>query len=131
MEKETKKNFYDLAKEQEMSFAVMNMIAAEEHLALTSAKTKNSKYLEVYDALRKVRSKYMKDIVKHPEGESWCISKPLLITSMRLIETGIKYNSDGDEKKAMTLMQDALDVWQLFWLIQKLGDKVDKDGIDG
>ncbi len=65
------KSFYDLAKEQELSFAVMNMIAVEEHLALTASKTQNKKYLDIYDAVRKLRSKYLKKLVKNKDGECW------------------------------------------------------------
>jgi hypothetical protein len=110
----------DLAKEQELSMAVMNLIALEEHLALTISKTKNDKYLELYNAIRKLRSKHMKKIVKNKEGEMWCSAKHTLISVMHLIETGIKYGAEGKKKEAMELFNDAIELYQSFWLMQGL-----------
>ncbi|MBI5884738.1 hypothetical protein HZB89_01425 [archaeon] len=113
----------DLAKEQELSFAVMNLIALEEHLAFTAAKTGRQEYIDFLNDIRKVRSKYLKDIVSNDEGEAWCISKHLLVTVMRLTETAIKYGAEGNKKKAMELLSDAIDAYQAFWVFQKIGSK--------
>ena len=111
----------DLAKEQELSMAVMNLLALEEHLAFTIAKTKNNDYLELYNAIRKLRSKHMKRLVKNDEGEMWCSAKHLLISVMHLIETGIKYGAEGKKKQAMELFQDAIEAYQAVWLMQNIG----------
>ncbi len=107
----------DLGKEQELSIAVMNLIAIEEHLAFTAGKTKDEKYIDIYNEIRKLRSKYMGEIVKNREGECWCISKHLLATVMRLFETGIKQK---DKKEAMKYFGDALETYQLFWMMQNI-----------
>lgn len=113
----------DLAKEQELSMAVMNLIALEEHLAFTISKTKKEKYIDLYNAIRKLRSKYMKRLVKNKDGEMWCASKHTLISAMHLIETGIKYGAEGKKKEAMELFGDAIEAYQAFWLIQEMGGK--------
>ena len=110
----------DLAKEQELSFAVMNLIAIEEHLAMTISKTKKKEYCDIYNEIRKLRSKYMKEIVKNKQGEMWCVSKHLLSTAMRFIETGVKHIAD-DKPKAMELFNDAAETYQLFWFLQSMG----------
>jgi hypothetical protein len=120
--KESKRAKGDLAKDQELSIAVMNMVSIEEHLAFTIAKTKKKEYIEIYNQIRSLRSKYMKEIVKNKEGEMWCVSKHLLSTTMRLLETGIKYSVE-DENKALDIFNDAADLYQVFWLLQKLGGK--------
>ena len=97
----------------------MNLINVEEHLAFTAMKTKNDDYLEIHKAVRKIRSGLMKKLVKNKEGEIWCISKHLLATTMRLIETAIK----SDDKEAKEILENALDTYKLFWLIQELGGK--------
>lgn len=112
----------DLAKDQELSIAVMNLIAIEEHLAFTISKCKKKEYIDIYNEVRKLRSKHMAKIVKNKDGEAWCISKHLLSATMRLLETGIKYASDNKKDEAMEYFNDAIETYQLFWLIQKMGD---------
>jgi len=102
--------------------AVMNLIGAEEHLAFTIAKCNDEKYIDIYNEVRKLRSKYMAKIVKNRDGEMWCISKHLLSITMRLVETGIKYGAENKKKEAVGFFNDALDTYQLFWLLQKLGE---------
>ncbi|HIH33611.1 MAG TPA: hypothetical protein HA227_05185 [Candidatus Diapherotrites archaeon] len=113
----------DVAKEQELSMAVMNLIATEEHLAFTAAKTGKPEYLELYNAVRKLRSKNLRELVKNKDGEAWCASKHLLSTTMRLIETAIKYGAEGNRKKAMELLDDAIEAYQIFWFLQEFGKK--------
>ena len=110
----------DLAKEQELSIAVMNLISIEEHLAFTIAKTKKQEYIDVYNEIRKIRSKYMGKIVKNKTGEMWCVSKHLLATTMRLLEKGIKYGKEGKKKEAMELLNDASETYQIFWFLQNI-----------
>lgn len=113
-------NKLDIAREQELSIAVMNLISIEEHLAFTTAKTKKQEYLDVYSVVRELRSKYMKRLVKNKTGEIWCVSKHLLATTMRLMETAIKYSEEGKKKEAMELLNDAMETYQLFWFIQNI-----------
>ncbi len=116
------KNNRDLAKEQELSIAVMNLISIEEHLAFTISKCKKKEYIEIYNEVRKLRSKYLAKLVKNKDGETWCISKHLLAATARLFETGVKYANDGQKDDAMEYFNDAIETYQLFWLIQKLGE---------
>jgi len=113
-------NNLDIAKEQELSIAVMNLISIEEHLAFTIAKTKKQEYLDVYNVVRDLRSKYMKRLIKNKTGEIWCVSKHLLAATMRLMETAVKYNKEGNKKEARELLNDAIETYQLFWFIQNI-----------
>lgn len=113
----------DIAKEQELSMAVMNLIATEEHLAFTSAKTGRKEYLDLYMAVRKLRSRNMNELVKNKNAESWCASKHLLSTTMRLMETAIKYGASGEKERAMELLDDAIEAYQIFWFLQTLAGK--------
>ena len=118
------KKLFDLATEQELSIAVMNLISIEEHLAFTAGKTRDERYIDVYNAVRKLRSKYLKRLVKNKQGEAWCISKHLLAATMRLMETAVKCGAEGNKKEALEIFSDAIDTYQLFWLMQEFG----KDG---
>ena len=112
----------DVAIDHELGFVVMNLIAIEEHLACTIGKTKNDAYLELYNQVRALRSKRMGELVNNREGESWCVAKHLLASSMRLMETGIKYGALGESDKAVSLFVDAMDAFQVFLVLQRMGD---------
>lgn len=121
--KEEPSNKGDLAKDHELSIAVMNLISIEEHLAFTISKCKDKELIEIYNEVRKLRSKYLAKIVKNKKGEMWCVSKHILAATMRFIETGIKYGTENKKDEAMEYFNDAIELYQLFWLVQKLGEE--------
>ena len=112
----------DLSVKDDLSLAVMNLINIEEHLAFTAMKTGKEDYLDVLRAVRKLRIKLLAELVTNREGEMWCISKHLLCTTMRLMETSSKY-IEHDKKKADELLKEAFDVYRLFWMLQDMGGK--------
>jgi len=118
--KEEKK--IDLTKREDLSLAVMNLINLEEHLTFTAMKTKKEIYLDVLDAVREIRISLLKKLVTNTEGEMWCISKHLLATTMRLMEVSTKYLKT-DAKQAIEMNKQALDLYSLFWFLQKIGEK--------
>ena len=107
-------NDIDLSEKHDLSIAIMNLVNLEEHLAFTAMKTKKEEYLHVQASIRKMRVR----LVKNTEGELWCISKHLLATTMRLIESSTKY-IEKDPKQAKELIEDAYDVYTLFWFLQQ------------
>jgi len=62
-----------------------------------------------------MRKDLLKEIVKNPKGEIWCVSKHLLAASMRLMEVGTKKLSDGDKSKAEELFKKSYTLWNIFW----------------
>jgi len=93
----------------------MNLISIEEHLFFTFNKTNDSKYIELLNEVRKMRTDLLKEIIKDYEGEVWCISKHLLAASMRIMEVGTKELKKGDKKKAENLFQKSYQLYSLFW----------------
>jgi hypothetical protein len=87
----------------------------EEHFFFTYNKTKDEKYLDLLNQTREIRKNLLKEIVKNPQGEVWCISKHLLATTMRLMEVGTKKLSDGEIDKAKDLFDKSYFFWNLFW----------------
>lgn len=83
VKKFNKKNKYDLATEEDLSLAIMNLVAIEEHLFFTGEKTGKNSYFDLLKETREMRKKLMEIIVKNPEGEGWCLSKHFLAASMR------------------------------------------------
>ncbi len=112
----------DLTYAEDLSFAVMNLISLEEHLAMTSVKAKKQEYLHILAAVRKLRIKMLKKLVTNTEGELWCISKHLLSATMRLMETATKY-LESDVNAAHDFEKSAFDLYSLFWLLQKIPEK--------
>lgn len=105
----------DLSSGEDLSIGIMNLISIEEHLFYTSQKTKDKKYIDLLNDVRKLRTELLKEIIKDYEGEVWCISKHLLAASMRLMEVGTKELKKGDKKKAWDLFEKAYKLYSLFW----------------
>jgi len=79
-------NKLDLSTDEDLSLAIMNLIAIEEHLFFTAQKTGKDGYYKLLNSVRETRKKLLKRIIKEYEGEVWCTSKHLLSGSMRLME---------------------------------------------
>ena len=105
----------DLSSDQDLSIAIMNLISIEEHFFFTGAKTQNTKYYDMVKDVRELRKELLKQIVKEPEGEIWCISKHLLAASMRLMEVGTKQLGMGKKDKAYDFFNKAYKLYSLFW----------------
>lgn len=115
----------DLASGEDLSMAVMNLIAIEEHMFFNANKTGKTKYFELLSETREMRKSLMKMLIPKYEGEVWCTSKHLLAASMRVMEVATKYQTKGDTKTAYDLFKKSYDLYNLFWAIN-LG-MTDKD----
>ncbi|NMB92390.1 MAG: hypothetical protein GYA31_02080 [Parcubacteria group bacterium] len=109
------KNPLDLSSKEDLAVGIMNLISIEEHLFFTYNKTGDQKYLDILNQTREIRKNLLKEIVKDPKGEIWCISKHLLALSMRLMEVGTKKLSDGETAKAKELFDKSYLFWNIFW----------------
>ena len=105
----------DLSSGEDLSIGIMNLISIEEHLFFTSQKTKNKKYLDLLNQVRKLRTDLLKQIIKEYEGEVWCIGKHLLASSMRVMEVGTKELKKGNKKTAEELFEKSYQLYSLFW----------------
>ncbi len=110
----TKSAGIDLSSGEDLAIALMNLISIEEHLYFTAMKTNKPVYLNLLSTVREIRKTWLREIVREPEGEVWCLSKHLLAASMRLIEVGTKYQS-GQPDKAPLLFRHAFDLYSMFW----------------
>lgn len=133
---QNKKSGLDLSSDEDLSVAIMNLISIEEHFFFTGAKTGKGEYYDLLQKAREMRKELLKRIVKDYEGEVWCISKHLLSASMRLMEVGTKYLSQGRKSEAEDLFSKSYDLYSLFWGINlKLVDmgqvkKIDDNQMD-
>src|SRR3990170_19062 len=115
VEEVIKQKDLDLSSGEDLSIGVMNLISIEEHLFFTSQKTKDRKYMDLLDEVRRMRTELLKEIIKDYEGEVWCISKHLLAASMRIMEVGTKELKKGDKDKAWNLFDKSYKLYSLFW----------------
>lgn len=125
VEEVTKQKGLDLSSGEDLSIGIMNLISIEEHLFYTTQKTKDKKYLDLLNEIRKMRTDLLKEIIKDYEGEVWCISKHLLAASMRLMEVGTKElkkaagaepaEAKNNKNKAWDLFEKSYKLYSLFW----------------
>ena len=108
----------DLSTEEDLSIAVMNLISLEEHFYFTGAKTDNPEYYDLVNEVREIRKELLGRMIPKHEGETWCVSKHLLATTMRLIEVGTKLNSDGKKDLAKETFDQAHKIYSLFWALR-------------
>lgn len=123
------KSGVDLSTTEDLSLAVMNLISLEEHFFFTGLKIKDDQYFDVLLEIRELRKSLLAELMPNNEGETWCISKHLLSTTMRLIEVGNKLNSEGHKEKAKIMFEKAYKVYSIFWALKlKLinGEKIQK-----
>lgn len=110
---------YDLSMEEDLSIAVMNLISLEEHFFFTGEKTGKDEYFDLLTEVRDMRKKLLARLTSsNHEGETWCISKHLLATTMRLIETGTKLQASGKKSEAKETFDEAYKLYTLFWGIR-------------
>lgn len=108
----------DLSTAEDLSLAVMNLVSLEEHFFFTGVKTHREEYFDTAQEIRSVRKDLLRQLMPHHEGESWCISKHLLATTMRLMEVGNKLHSDGDKAAAVSMFQKAYKIYSIFWALK-------------
>ena len=107
----------DLSSGEDLSIGLMNLISLEEHAYFSYIKTDEKKFLELLERIREIRKEHLKKIVNEKNGEVWCMSKHLLASSMRFIETGNKFLKEGKKEEAEKLYQDGFELYSMFWEI--------------
>ena len=108
----------DLSTEEDLSIAIMNLISLEEHFFFTGAKTDKPEYFDLLNEVRSIRKDLLARMIDRHEGETWCITKHLLGTTMRLIEVGTKLHSDGKKHEAKEMFDRAYKAYTLFWALR-------------
>ncbi len=127
----------DLSMEEDLSIAIMNLISLEEHFYFTAEKTGKDGYFDLLNQTREIRKHLLAKMIDVHEGETWCIAKHLLATTMRLMEVGTKLQSSGKKNESRDMFKKAYEVYSLFWALRlnlisvaemkKAGDKSDSD----
>ena len=112
------KSGVDLSTAEDLSMAVMNLVSLEEHFFFTGLKTKKGEYFDTSQEIREVRKEMLAKLMPNHEGETWCISKHLLATTMRLIEVGTKLQSENKKDEARNMFEKAYKVYSIFWALK-------------
>lgn len=108
----------DLSTTEDLSLAVMNLISLEEHFFFTGVKIKKDEYFDTAEEIRGLRKELLKELMPNHEGETWCISKHLLSSTMRLIEVGNKFQSENKKDEAKKMFERAYKVYSIFWALK-------------
>lgn len=109
---------FDLSTEEDLAIAIMNLISLEEHFFFTGSKTEKPEYFDLLIEVRSVRTKLLAKMIDRTEGETWCISKHLLATAMRLFEVGTKLQSDGKKDEAKETFEQAYKMFNMFFALR-------------
>lgn len=124
-ENKTDEQKADITVQEDFSIGVMHLISLEEHFLFSFMKTRKEEYLAIYKEIRKMRILFMKKLLKNFDGELWCISKHLLGSAMRFMETGAKSLTEDEKQEAIEFYKAAFDLYGLFQLLQSKGEKND------
>lgn len=108
----------DLSTEEDLSIAVMNLVSLEEHFFFTGEKTRNADYFDFMQQIRETRKAMLEKMIDKHEGETWCVSKHLLATTMRLIEVGTKLHADAKREEAKEVFDHAYKIYSMFWAVR-------------
>ena len=108
----------DLSTDEDLSIAVMNLISLEEHFFFSGAKTGKGEYYDMLREVREMRKTLLLRMIDKTEGESWCISKHLLATTMRLMEVGTKLQGDGKKEEAKQMFGFAYKAFNMFFALR-------------
>jgi len=106
---------FDLSRDEDLSLAIMNLLSIEEHLFFTGTKTGKDEYFNLLGEVRNARKELLGKIIPKHEGETWCITKHLLATTMRLIEVGTKLHTEGKKDEAKEMFSRARRLYAMFW----------------
>jgi len=108
----------DLSTTEDLSLAVMNLISLEEHFFFTGMKTGKDEYFDTIQEIRNLRKDLLMILMPNHEGETWCISKHLLSSTMRLIEVGNKLQSENKKNEAREMFEKAYKIYSIFWALK-------------
>lgn len=113
-----KNSSVDLSTEEDLAIAVMNLISLEEHFFFTGAKTDKPEYYDLLSEVREMRKALLGRMIEKTEGETWCASKHLLATSMRLMEVGTKLQASGKKAQADETFSFAFKAFNMFFALR-------------
>jgi len=116
------KNQLDLSAGEDLSIALMNIVSLEEHAFFSYIKTQDDKFLKILEISRELRKKLLPSIVKKDDSETWCMSKHLLASSMRLYEVGNRLLHEKKDKEAKEMYMNAAELYGLFWQLNLTKD---------
>ncbi|PIQ92003.1 MAG: hypothetical protein COV70_01515 [Parcubacteria group bacterium CG11_big_fil_rev_8_21_14_0_20_39_22] len=116
IEIEKKNGEIDLSSDEDLSIAVMNLVSLEEHLYFTAKRTSNDSYFDLLGEAREIRKEMMRKLLPKEkyEGETWCATKHLLASSMRLYEVGTKCTASGKKEDAKDMYDTSFKLYNLF-----------------
>jgi hypothetical protein len=118
VEEQKKLGAIDLSTEEDLSVAIMNLISLEEHFFFTGSRTSKTEYFDLLSEVRETRKDLLARLIDKHEGETWCVSKHLLATTMRLIEVGTKLHADGKKEEARDIFERAYKMYSMFWALR-------------
>ena len=123
MTESDKESTGDVGLKQDYLGVIKDMVALEQHLQHTAAKTGDNKYLDILKEIRISRATHLKKLIgKKLLGESWCMTKHLALISKQLSEVGDKHLDNNNLPEALEMYKESLEYDGICNLIISIGD---------
>jgi len=119
----------DVGLAEDMIFALKNLIAIENHAAVSYGIGKNKKFFQLIDIIRRLRTKWIGLLVKKENSHLWCISKHLLASAEGMLEIGNRFTSTNQENEASEAYEDANTLISLFLILNEIGGDHDTEQV--
>ena len=118
----------DVGLAEDLVFFLSNLTSIEDHAAKSYPLKKDTKWLEVVEIIRTMRTKWLSGLVKKNNSHIWCISKHLLSSIEGAIEVGNRFVSTGQHEQASEAYSDANSLTSLLLVLNgyKGGKNVSK-----
>jgi len=102
---------------EDSCYALSNLVSIENHCLFSYLNTKEEKWLDVLNLIRKKRTILLDRIVKKENSQLYCVSKHLLASSMGISEVANRYLEKGEKEFAKELYEFSGDCYALILLL--------------
>lgn len=111
----------DVGLAEDMCYMLKNLISIEDHSATSFVTSKDKKWIELLEMIRKMRTKWLSLLVKKENSHLWCVSKHLLASAEGMLEVGNRFSSTNQKDMASEAFKDASSLLSLFMILNGIG----------
>jgi hypothetical protein len=102
---------------EDSAMILQNQVACENHAHMSYMATKNKKYIEMADIVRKDRSKLLYELIPENKGQNYCIAKHISAIIMGYKELANRKMEFNKIEEAKELLETANNYELLFRLL--------------
>lgn len=107
----------DVGLVEDTIFTLKNLLATEDHSALSYGMSKDDKWIEILEIIRRIRTKWLAIITKKEKSQLYCFSKHILAASEGLIEISNRFIQTKQFNEGREALNDATELISLFLIL--------------